>query len=207
MIPKSYTGHILWLLSIFEIAICDIKFPLTNPLDFLIINPIMPTSKSLIPVERIEKSILLIRGHKVILDSDLAKLYGVETKVFNQAVKRNISRFPKDFMFQMNKEELEIWRSQIVTSNPAAKMGLRRRPNVFTEHGVAMLSSVLNSERAVQVNIQIMRAFIRMRQLLASQKGLMQKILAMEKKYDENFQIVFRAIRQLMKEEEDRQKG
>ncbi len=162
----------------------------------------MPTSKSLIPVERIEKSILLIRGHKVILDSDLAKLYGVETKVFNQAVKRNISRFPKDFMFQMNKEELEIWRSQIVTSNPAAKMGLRRRPYVFTEHGVAMLSSVLNSERAVQVNIQIMRAFIRMRQLLASQKGLMQKILAMEKKYDENFQIVFRAIRQLMEEEE-----
>ncbi len=163
----------------------------------------MPTSsKSLIPIERIEKSILLIRGHKVILDSDLAELYGVETKVFNQAVKRNISRFPEDFMFQMNKEELEIWRSQIVTSNPAAKMGLRRRPYVFTEHGVAMLSSVLNSERAVQVNIQIMRAFIRMRQLLASQKGLMQKILAMEKKYDENFQIVFRAIRQLMKEEE-----
>jgi len=162
----------------------------------------MTTSKSLIPVEQIEKSILLIRGHKVILDSDLAELYGVETKVFNQAVKRNISRFPEDFMFQMNKEELEFWRSQIVTSNPAAKMGLRRRPYVFTEHGVAMLSSVLNSERAVQVNIQIMRAFIRMRQLLASQKGLMQKILAMEKKYDENFQIVFRAIRQLMKEEE-----
>jgi len=163
----------------------------------------MPTSsKSLIPIERIEKSILLIRGHKVILDSDLAELYGVETKVFNQAVKRNISRFPEDFMFQMNKEELEIWRSQIVTSNPAAKMGLRRRPYVFTEHGVAMLSSVLNSERAVQVNIQIMRAFIRMRQLIASQKGLMQKILAMEKKYDENFQIVFRAIRQLMEEEE-----
>ena len=162
----------------------------------------MATSKSLIPIERIEKSILLIRGHKVILDSDLAELYSVETKVFNQAVKRNISRFPEDFMFQMNKEELEIWRSQIVTSNPAAKMGLRRRPYVFTEHGVAMLSSVLNSERAVQVNIQIMRAFIRMRQLLTSQKGLMQKILAMEKKYDENFQIVFRAIRQLMKEEE-----
>ncbi len=163
----------------------------------------MPTSsKSLIPIERIEKSILLIRGHKVILDSDLAELYGVETKVFNQAVKRNISRFPEDFMFQMNKEELEIWRSQIVTSNPAAKMGLRRRPYVFTEHGVAMLSSVLNSERAVQVNIQIMRAFIRMRQLLASQKGLMQKILAMEKKYDEQFKAVFEAIRQLMIEEE-----
>ena len=105
-------------------------------------------------------------------------------------------------MFQMNKEELEIWRSQIVTSNPAAKMGLRRRPYVFTEHGVAMLSSVLNSERAVQVNIQIMRAFIRMRQLLASQKGLMQKILAMEKKYDEQFKAVFEAIRQLMIEEE-----
>ncbi len=159
----------------------------------------MPTSKSLIPIERIEKSILLIRGHKVILDSDLAELYGVETKVFNQAVKRNIGRFPEDFMFQMNKEELEIWRSQIVTSNPAAKMGLRRRPYVFTEHGVAMLSSVLNSERAVQVNIQIMRAFIRMRQLLASNKGLMQKILAMEKKYDEKFQIVFRAIRSTAK--------
>ena len=159
-------------------------------------------SKSLLPLESIEKLIYIVRGHRVIIDSDLADLYSVETKVFNQAVKRNINRFPKDFMFQLTGEELEIWRSQIVTSNPAAKMGLRRRPYAFTEYGVAMLSSVLKSDRAIQINIQIMRAFIRMRQLLASQKGLMAKILSMEKKYDKQFKIVFQAIYKLMEEEE-----
>ena len=113
------------------------------------------------PAERLDQSILLIRGEKVILDVDLARLYGVPTKVFNQAVSRNLDRFPDDFMFQLSKEELEHWRSQIVTSNPRARMGLRRRPRAFTEQGVAMLSSVLRSEQAVQVNIEIMRAFVR----------------------------------------------
>lgn len=144
----------------------------------------MVASKLLIPIERIQKSIYLIREQKVMLDRDLSELYGVETRVLVQAVKRNFTRFPEDFMFQFTKEELQDWRSQFVMSNPAAKMGLRRRPYAFTEQGVAMLPSVLNSERAVQVNILIIRAFVQMRQLLASQKGLMQKVLALEKKYD-----------------------
>jgi len=109
-------------------------------------------STALIPAERIERSILLIRGEKVLLDRDLADLYQVETRVLIQAVKRNIGRFPTDFMFQLSTKELERWRSQFVMSNPAAKMGLRRRPYAFTEQGVAMLSSVLHSERAVDVN-------------------------------------------------------
>ena len=147
----------------------------------------MTTSKSLIPVERIEKSILLIRGHKVMLDSDLAELYGVTTAALNQAVKRNIGRFPEDFAFQLTEDEFASLISQIVTSK-TGRGGRRKLPWAFTEHGILMLSSVLRSERAVQANIQIMRAFIRMRQLLASNKGLMEKILSMEKKYNEQFQ-------------------
>ena len=146
----------------------------------------MSTSKSLIPVERIEKSILLIRGHKVMLDSDLAELYGVTTAALNQAVKRNIGRFPEDFAFQLAEDEFAFLISQIVTSK-TGRGGRRKLPWAFTEHGILMLSSVLRSERAVQANIQIMRAFIRMRQLLASNKGMMEKILSMEKKYDEQF--------------------
>ena len=162
----------------------------------------MTTSKlSVIPVERIEKSILLIRGHKVMLDSDLAEMYGVTTAALNQAVKRNIGRFPGDFAFQLAKDEFASLISQFVTSK-TGRGGRRKLPWAFTEHGILMLSSVLRSERAVQVNIQIMRAFIWMRQLLASQKGLMEKILAMEKKYDEKFKLVFKAIYQLMEEEE-----
>ena len=161
----------------------------------------MSTSKSLIPVERIEKSILLIRGHKVMLDSDLAELYGVTTAALNQAVKRNIGRFPEDFAFQLTEDEFASLISQIVISK-TGRGGRRKLPWAFTEHGILMLSSVLRSERAVQANIQIMRAFIRMRQLLASNKGLMQKILSMEKKYDEQFKKVFQAIYQLMIEEE-----
>ncbi len=161
----------------------------------------MATSKSLIPVERIEKSILLIRGHKVILDSDLAELYGVTTAALNQAVKRNIGRFPEDFAFQLAEDEFASLISQIVTSK-TGRGGRRKLPWAFTEHGILMLSSVLRSERAVQANIQIMRAFIRMRQLLASNKGLMEKILSMEKRYDEQFKKVFQAIYQLMIEEE-----
>ena len=177
------------------------EFPLTNPPNFCTIDPTMPTSKSLVPVERIEKSILLIRGHKVMLDGDLAELYGVTTAALNQAVKRNIGRFPEDFAFQLTEDEFASLISQIVTSK-TGRGGRRKLPWAFTEHGILMLSSVLRSERAVQANIQIMRAFIRMRQLLASNKGLMQKILSMEKKYDEQFKKVFQAIYQLMIEEE-----
>jgi hypothetical protein len=155
-------------------------------------------STALVPAERIEKSILLLRGQKVMLDRDLAALYGVPTKVLVQAVKRNAKRFPEDFMFQLSKGELEKWRSQIVTSNPAAKMALRRRPYAFTEQGVAMLSSVLRSERAVQVNIAIMRAFVRLREMLASHKDLARKLADLEQKYDAQFRTVFEAIRQLM---------
>src|SRR3989338_11077011 len=123
-------------------------------------------SKVLVPTERIERTIFLIRGQKVMLDRDLADLYGVETRVLLQAVRRNSARFTKDFMFQFSQAELENWRSQFVMSNPAAKMALRRRPFVFTEQGVAMLSTVLNSDRAIRVNIEIMRAFVRLRQLI-----------------------------------------
>jgi hypothetical protein len=152
----------------------------------------------LVPAERIEGAILPIRGQRILLDMDLAALYRVATKVLLQAVKRNRRRFPDDFMFQLTKEELEEWRSQIVTSNPGARMGLRRRPYAFTEQGVAMLSSVLRSERAVRVNIEIMRAFVRMRQMLAAHAELARKLDALEKKYDAQFKVVFDAIRRLM---------
>ena len=148
---------------------------------------------------RIERRIYWIRGQKVMLDRDLAELYGVKTRVLVQAVRRNFARFPEDFMFQLNKVELENWRSQIVMSNPSARMGLRRRPYAFTEQGVAMLSSVLRSERAVQVNIAIMRAFLRLREILASHKGLAGKLEEMERKYDSRFRVVFKAMRELMK--------
>jgi len=151
----------------------------------------MPPSKSLIPIERIEKLIYLIRGHKVMIDSDLAELYGVTTGALNQALKRNIDRFPRDFASRLSSKEFTALISQTVISN-TGRGGRRKLPWAFTEQGVAMLSSVLRSKRAVQVNIQIMRAFVRMRQLLASHKDLMQKIQAMEKKYDNQFKIVFR---------------
>lgn len=158
----------------------------------------MEPAAALIPPERIEQAILLIRGQKVLLDRDLAKLYKVTTKALNQAVRRNLARFPDDFMFQLSKEELENWRSQFVTSNSAQKMGLRRRPHVFTEQGVAMLSSVLRSPRAVLVNIEIMRAFVRMRQILATHIELARALKSLEKKYDAQFKVVFDAIRELM---------
>src|SRR5947208_2087176 len=141
------------------------------------------------------------------LDRDLASLYRVPTKVLVQAVKRNLNRFPSDFIFQLSGEELEKWRSQIVTSNPGARMGLRRRPYAFTEQGVAMLSSVLRSERAVLVNVEIMRAFVRMRQILAAHADLARKLDALEKKYDAQFKIVFDAIRQLMAPGPERKRG
>src|SRR5580658_9946687 len=143
--------------------------------------PTVPKPGAILPVEIIERRIYLIRGHKVMLDSDLAELYQVPTRALNQAVRRNLARFPSDFMFQLTDEELENWRSQIVTSNPSAKMGLRRPPYAFTEHGVAMLSAVLNSDRAVQMNIIIIRAFVRMRELLITHKDLAGKIEKLER--------------------------
>ena len=134
---------------------------------------------ALVP-EQIDCSILLIRGHKVLLDSQPGSFYGVETRVLNQAVRRNQERFPEDFMFQLSDEEFEDWKSQIVISNPAAKMGLRKKPYAFTEQGVAMLSSVLRSPRAVEVNIQIMRAFVRLRQLLSVHKELADRLAKLE---------------------------
>jgi hypothetical protein len=155
-------------------------------------------SKSFIPVARIEKSILFIRNQKVILDADLAELYGVETRVLIQAVMRNSERFPGDFMFQLNKEEADFLRSQIVTLKKGRGQHSKYLPYAFTEQGVAMLSSVLRSRRAVQVNIEIMRAFIRLRQLLSSHTDLARKLNTLEKKYDAQFREVFDAIRELM---------
>ncbi len=150
--------------------------------------------KALIPIEMIEGKILLIRGQKVLLDRDLAKLYSVETRVLNQAVRRNIDRFPEDFMFSLTREEIRNL-SQIVISSK-----IKHAPNVFafTEHGVAMLSSVLNSPRAVQVNIQIMRTFAKLREIMSQHKDLAKRLDELEKKYDVQFKVVFDAIRQLM---------
>ena len=154
----------------------------------------------LVPQEVVERKILFIRGQKVMLDRDLAKLYGVKTKRLNEQVHRNISRFPEDFMFQLTKEEFENWKSQFAASNQD-KMGLRRRPYAFTEQGVAMLSSVLNSERAIHVNIAIMRAFVKLKQILSANKELAYKLRELEhkiEKHDKDIKAIFEAIRQLM---------
>ena len=169
---------------------------MTAPISLLPSIP-MPNNQ-LIPTEVIERRIYLVRGQRVMLDRDLAELYGVTTAALNQAVRRNLDRFPQDFMFQLDKEEFESWRSQIVISNPGLRMGARRRPLAFTEQGVAMLSSVLRSKRAIQVNIAIMRAFVTFREMLATHKDLADKLADLEQKYDEKFRVVFDAIRQLM---------
>ena len=143
----------------------------------------------MIPVERIEQSIYLIRRLKVMLDRDLAALYGVETRVLKQAVRRHADRFPDDFMFILIGKEFSNWRSQFVTSN-SDKMGLRHAPMAFTEQGVAMLSTVLNSERAIDVNIAIMRTFVKLRQMLDSHARLAKKLAELEAKYDGQFRIV-----------------
>ena len=183
----------------------------------------MSTAPSLLPVERIESRILLIRGEKVLLDGDLAELYGVTTSALNQAIKRNHERFPDDFMFQLTDAEVTmLLRSQFVTSKVISdlkplifkdilksqsviskeeemgKGGRRSNPYAFTEQGTAMLSSVLRSSRAVAVNIEIMRAFVRMRQLLGTHVDLARKLTSLEKKYDVQFRAVFDAIRELM---------
>lgn len=183
-----------------------------------------PVSLSLIP-NQVDPLVIRLRRENVILDSDIAELYGVETKVLNQAVKRNIERFPSDFMFQLSEEEMEILRSQSVTSSSdtcalrsqfatlktneeslrsqivtlnSTHGGRRTLPYAFTEQGVAMLSSVLRSPSAVEVNIAIMRTFVQLRSLMQSNKLLAEKIESLEKKYDQNFQIVFDAIKQLI---------
>jgi len=161
--------------------------------------------RSLIPIERIERSILMIRGHKVMLDSDLAGLYGVTTKRLNEQVRRNLSRFPEDFMFQLTESETDLLRSQFATSKKG-RGGRRYQPYAFTEQGVAMLSSVLNSERAIKVNIEIMRTFVRLRRILASHVELARKLDALEKKYDAQFKVVFDAIRELMKPPESKKR-
>jgi hypothetical protein len=143
------------------------------------------TAVKLVPAEFIERKIYVIRGHKVMLDSDLAKLYQVSTKVLNQAVRRNIDRFPGDFMFQLTAQEDESLRSQIVTSN-TGRGGRRSPPYVFTEHGVAMLSSVLKSKRAVQLNILIVRAFVRLREYLSTHKKLARKLEDIERMQQEH---------------------
>jgi hypothetical protein len=177
-------------------------------------------SNNPIPLQRIEHRILLLRGEKVMLDSYLAELYGVETKVLNQAVQRNLERFPEDFMFRLSADEAKLilrsqsvtsngknveslneikgsLRSQFVTSKPG-RGGRRYQPYAFTEQGVAMLSSVLTSPRAIQVNLAIMRTFVQLRQMLATHTDLARKLEALERKYDQQFRVVFDAIRELM---------
>ncbi|HEY6364386.1 MAG TPA: ORF6N domain-containing protein [Candidatus Binatia bacterium] len=151
---------------------------------------------NVLPRERIERSIILLRGHKVMLDRDLAELYGVEVKQLKRQVKRNQDRFPADFMFELSREEYNALRSQFGTF----KRGEHSKylPYAFTEQGVSMLSSVLRSTRAVQVNIEIMRAFVRLRELMATHKDLVRRLNEMEKKYDSQFRVVFDAIRELM---------
>lgn len=165
--------------------------------------------------QKIEGEIYFIRGQRVMLDRDLAELYGVTTKRLNEQVRRNISRFPEDFMFQLTKEEYDILKCQFDTSNLRSQFatskerhgGRRYLPYVFTEQGVAMLSSVLNSERAIRVNIQIMRTFTKLRSLLLTHKDLQRKIEEMEKKYDQQFRVVFDAIKALLQYPEPKKKA
>ena len=152
--------------------------------------------QQLVPVEVIERRIFFIRGHKVMLDRDLAQLYGVTTGNLNLAVRRNQNRFPEGFMFQLSASEAKSLLLQFARSK--GRGGRRAPPYAFTEQGVAMLSSVLHSERAAQVNIALMRAFVKMREMVNTQKDLARKIAEMEKKYDAQFRVVFTAIKKLM---------
>ena len=152
-----------------------------------------------IPIEAIESNILFLRGEKVILDSVLAKLYGVTTSQLNQQVKRNATRFPRDFMFRLTAEEALNLRSRSQSVILKRGQNIKHLPIAFTEHGILMLSGVLNSERAVQVNIEIMRTFIRLRRMLASNSELAQKLEELERKYDLQFKVVFDALREMVK--------
>jgi hypothetical protein len=160
---------------------------------------------SLLSEETISNKIYFIRNQKVMIDRDLAILYGIETRVLKQAVKRNLSRFPKDFMFELNKAEIENWKSQIVISN-SEKMGLRYIPSAFTEHGVLMLSSVLKSDKAIQTNIQIMRIFTKVREMLLDTTEMKVDILQIQKKlenHDKNIELVFSYLDELTEKKEN----
>lgn len=164
------------------------------------------TSEIMVPDEIVMNHIYYLRGHKVMLDRDLAELYGVETKHLKRQVNRNIERFPEDFMFEMTKEELENWRSQIGTSNSSSRMGLRYMPYAFKEQGVAMLSSVLNSPKAIQVNIQIIRIFTRIRQMLTDNADLRVVLEKLEKTTNnntENIELVFQYLDELNEKKEN----
>jgi hypothetical protein len=151
----------------------------------------------LIPINEIAEKICLLRGQKVILDRDLAWLYGVETRVLNQAVKRNIKRFPDDFMFQLSQSEYDALISQIVISKRQGKGGTRKMPYAFTEQGIAMLSGVLNSDRAIAVNIQIMRTFTHFRRMISIGEDLERELVVLREQTDERFQVVFEALDQI----------
>lgn len=154
----------------------------------------------IVPIEIVEQKIYLVRGHKVMLDRDLAELYGVETRVLNQAVRRNIERFPEDFMFSLTREEIMRISQTVISSLPSKLDSLKYSKNVmvFTEYGISMLSSVLNSPKAIQVNIQIMRTFGKLREMISSNKEMSRRLDDLEKKYDSQFKLVFDAIRQLV---------
>lgn len=155
----------------------------------------------IVPVQSILNKIYYFRGVNVMLDRDLAELYGVETKRLKEQVKRNIDRFPDDFMFELTKEEFEVLRSQNATSKMEGRGGIRYLPYAFTEHGVLMLSNVLNSEKAVKVSIQVIRVFTKLRQMLSTHEDLKKKIEEMENRYDHQFRIIFDAIKQLIEED------
>lgn len=155
----------------------------------------------IVPVQSIVNKIYHFRGVNVMLDRDLAELYGVETKRLKEQVKRNIDRFPDDFMFELTKEEFEVLRSQNATSKMEGRGGVRYLPYAFTEHGVLMLSNILNSEKAVKVSIQVIRAFSMLKQMLSTHEDLKKKIEEMENRYDHQFRIIFDAIKQLIEED------
>ena len=169
--------------------------------------PKLKRSGDPLPPAVIERKIYLLRRQKVMLDSDLATLYGVETKQLNRAVRRNLERFPSDFMFQLTPAEARALRFQIGTSSEGAHGGRRYLPCVFTQEGVAMLSSVLRSPRAVKVNIAIMRAFVRLREILATNRQLAAKVEEMERRYDAHFKAIFEVIQALMAEPEESARG
>jgi len=153
---------------------------------------------ALVPIGRIERTIIRLRGHSVMIDSDLADLYGVTTKRLNEQVRRNVRRFPADFMFQLTPSEAENLRSQFATSSSSSHGGRRSLPFVFTEHGAIMAATILNSARAVQTSIRVVRAFVAFRQLLESNGTLAKRLAALERRYDGQFAVVFKAIRELM---------
>ena len=153
-----------------------------------------------VPEERLLHHIYIIRGKKVMLDKDLASLYGIETKRLKEQVRRNRNRFPADFMFELNKKEFENWRSQFATSNSEI-MGMRHAPFAFTEHGILMLSSILNTDRAIKVNIRIMMIFIKMREMLHTHKALLEKLEQLEKKvtgHDDSIKLIFQSLRRFL---------